>query len=474
MASKKSHNWDELREKLIAGIKAGQVEPNWKDCANFLGIHPASFRSGLEQEWGLKHPKDLISEGLVEDMPKKMGLEVTSDNINGITVNYVGEQVKSLEDLIRTCKIDLNVWECVDQKPNSWGNAMKVRKSVGDKVIEEVVVVTIHQIRAYFRRIRPLPIMPMIQPVEVRVVQPKRETPKTDGLQRALIIPDPQIGFRRRLNDHKLDPFHDRQALDLALQIARAEKVTSVEIIGDWLDMSEFSVRWTPEPEFFWTTQPSLIEAAWWLAQFSFVPVKRLLEGNHERRIRDWTNSYARAAYGLRPVDELDLPPALSIERLVPMEALGVQYIQGYPGNGYWLNENVLVEHGDVVRSAPGATAGAVVTKSTYTTVFGHVHRRELVSRRIKTRDGDAFQTAFCPGCTCRVDGVVPGSTSKDQWQQGLGLIEYTADRENIIPINIQNGQALFNGRVYAARPAEELDAELNAMIQSALDRMKM
>jgi len=469
MVAKTTHDWDGLREKLKAGLKAGIVQPTWGECANFLGLHPATFRTGLEREWKLKHPKDLIGEGLVEDMPNKLGLDIVEGK-NNLEVNYVGEHARTLEDLIRICKVDTTIWQCADYKPNMWENSMKVRKGED----EHVVVVPLYQIKAYFVRIRPIAVMPMIQPVEVKVKPAKQEKPVTDGLQRALVIPDPQIGFRRRLNDHKLDPFHDRQALDLALQIARAEKVTSVEIIGDWLDMSEFSVRWTPEPEFFWTTQPSLIEAAWWLAQFSFVPVKRLLEGNHERRIRDWTNSYARAAYGLRPVDELDLPPALSIERLVPMEALGVQYIQGYPGNGYWLNENVLVEHGDVVRSAPGATAGAVVTKSTYTTVFGHVHRRELVSRRIKTRDGDAFQTAFCPGCTCRVDGVVPGSTSKDQWQQGLGLIEYTADRENIIPINIQNGQALFNGRVYAARPAEELDAELNTMIQGALDRMKM
>jgi len=173
-------------------------------------------------------------------------------------------------------------------------------------------------------------------------------------------------------------------------------------------------------------------------------------------------------------VDELELPASLSIERLIPMDRLGVEYKVGYPANGYWLNANVFIEHGDVVRSAAGATAGAVINKSTYTTVFGHIHRRELVSRRIQTRDGDAFQTAFCPGCACRVDGSVPGSTSKDQWQQGLGLIEYTDDTENIIPIAVQNGQAIYNGRLFTSRPSEELDAELNAMIESRLATMKM
>lgn len=471
MVAKTSHDWEALKVQLKDGLKTGNVQPNWVECAKYLGLHPATFRTGLEREWGLKHPKDLVGEGLVDEMPTRLGLDV-AENENLLEVNWVGEHSRTVEDLVRVCKINTDVWECVDQKPNSWNSAMKIRR--GDE--EHIVIVPLYQIKAYFRKKNPTPIMPMLQPVEVVIPKTSRKTdPKrSDGIRRALIIPDPQIGFRRRLHTHELVPFHDRRVLCLALQIAEAEQVDSVEFIGDWLDMSEFSTKFTPEPEFYWTTMPALLEAAWWLGQFHFVPTKRLLEGNHERRIRDWTNQYARAAYALRPVDELELPASLSIERLIPMEKLGVEYRVGYPANGYWLNANVFMEHGDVVRSAAGATAGAVINKSTYTTVFGHIHRRELVSRRIQTRDGDAFQTAFCPGCACRVDGVVPGSTPKDQWQQGLGLIEYTDDRENIIPIAVQNGQAIYNGRLFTSRPSDELDVELNAMIEGRLSKMKM
>ncbi len=472
MVAKSSHDWNALKEKLKYGLKNGNVKPIWADCAKYLDLHPATFRTGLEREWNMKHPKDLVGEGLVDEiMPTRLGLDV-AENDNLLEVNWVGEHSRTVEDLVRACKIDTDVWECVDQKPNSWNSAMKIRR--GDE--EHIVIVPLYQIKAYFRKKNPTPLMPMLQPVEVVIPKTsrKKDPKRSDGIRRALIIPDPQIGFRRRLHTHELVPFHDRRVLDLALQISEAEQVDSVEFIGDWLDMSEFSTKFTPEPEFYWTTMPALLEAAWWLGQFHFVPTKRLLEGNHERRIRDWTNQYARAAYALRPVDELELPASLSIERLIPMEKLGVEYKVGYPANGYWLNANVFMEHGDVVRSAAGATAGAVINKSTYTTVFGHIHRRELVSRRIQTRDGDAFQTAFCPGCACRVDGVVPGSTPKDQWQQGLGLIEYTDDRENIIPIAVQNGQAIYNGRLFTSRPSDELDVELNAMIEGRLSKMKM
>ena len=78
MVAKTQHDWDALKEKLKDGLKNGKVQPNWMDCARYLDLHPATFRTGLEREWHLQHPKDLIGEGLLEDMPKKMGLDVLS------------------------------------------------------------------------------------------------------------------------------------------------------------------------------------------------------------------------------------------------------------------------------------------------------------------------------------------------------------------------------------------------------------
>lgn len=470
MTAVNTHDWTALREKLIAALKSKKVKSLWADCAAYLDLNVTTLRSAAKREWKVSHPRELVADELDDELPTDQGLDISEDT-NLLEINYVGKHAHTLDELILQCKIDTTIWRPADFKANAWENSMKIRRN--DE--EYVVVVPLYQVKAYFTRINPIPIMPMLVPVEVKVTLPTREKiAKGGGLKKALIIPDPQIGFRRRLHDHTLDPFHDRQALDLALQIAKAEKVDSIEFVGDWLDMSEWSTRWTPEPEFFWTTMPALIEAAWWLGAFSFVPVKRLLEGNHERRMRDWINTYARAAYGIRPVDELDLPPTLSIERLIPMEKLGIEYIKGYPSNSYWLNDNILIEHGDVARAAPGATANAIVNKSTYTTIFGHIHRRELVSRRIKTRDGDAFQTAFSPGCTCRIDGAVPGATDKSQWQQGLGIVEYTQERDNLIPIAIEKGEAIYGGKVFKARPMQEISAEMDEMIQTKLSGMKM
>jgi hypothetical protein len=122
------------------------------------------------------------------------------------------------------------------------------------------------------------------------------------------------------------------------------------------------------------------------------------------------------------------------------------------------------------VRAGPGDSAKAVINKTTYTTIFGHIHRRELVSRRIKSRDGDIIQHAICPGCACHIDGRVPGSTSEQQWQQGFAVVEYTDAIENIITISIDEGVAIYDGKVYKAR---NRDAEINKIVQKNLERIK-
>lgn len=141
-------------------------------------------------------------------------------------------------------------------------------------------------------------------------------------------------------------------------------------------------------------------------------------------------------------------------------------YVGGYPDCGYFLNRNVYITHGDLVRSAPGATASEVSRRQAFTTIFGHIHRRELVARRMKTSDGDLIYSAFCPGAACHIDGRVPGSKSDQQWQQGFAVVEYTDDEEHIIPIAVQDGTMMYNGKVWTAR---KVDAEIEKVIDDGL-----
>ena len=64
---------------------------------------------------------------------------------------------------------------------------------------------------------------PKWQPVQQAaptVVQPKVRTPAliSNSWKVAVALPDPQIGYRR-YEDGTLDPFHDEDAMDVALQV---------------------------------------------------------------------------------------------------------------------------------------------------------------------------------------------------------------------------------------------------------------
>jgi hypothetical protein len=49
-------------------------------------------------------------------------------------------------------------------------------------------------------------------------------------------------------------------------------------------------------------------------------------------------------------------------------------------------------------------------------------------------------------------------------------VLEYTERVENIIPIAIDNGSAIYNGQVFKGK---ENDREINKMILSSLEKIK-
>ena len=487
MSGKNQNDYGKIRAEIVEALKAG-AKTNWRVLAKIVNLDEGTLRTAARREWDVTDPIELLGQSLAGEMPRQLGTTI-KEGANTLEIEHVSGMVCTLDEALKVSKTDLGVWEVRDHLINFWPLGMKLKHGN----IEEPYSMQLCQVKVWLVRKNLKPIMPVIQPVEIRlsadyksaVSERKDVSELKDGsergrgkakgekLQRILIVPDVHMGFRRTIHGQSLVPFHDRRVLDLAVQIFQGGEFNGVHFIGDCMDLSEFSTKFTPEPEFYFTTQPALIEWAWWLGQFrASAPRAELVEyeGNHDKRMGDMIVAYMRAAYGLRPVDEIELPPSLSVERLLALHSLRVEYVKGYPDNFKWINQNVMIRHGDTVRQGPGDSAKAVISKSTYTTIFGHVHRTELVTRRIKTRDGDIIQKAFCPGCACFTDGRVPGSTSDQQWQQGLAVMEFTDTSENIVSIPISEGKAIYGGKILTARGR---DAEVEKMIYSKLEKIK-
>jgi len=77
----------------------------------------------------------------------------------------------------------------------------------------------------------------------------------------AVILPDPQIGYRFDPKAGALDPFHDENAMNIALQIIQDIQPDKIVNLGDFLDLPQYS-KYPQEPLFAHTTQPSLDRAS--------------------------------------------------------------------------------------------------------------------------------------------------------------------------------------------------------------------
>lgn len=311
------------------------------------------------------------------------------------------------------------------------------------------------------------PAWPVVQPaapVKLPPISPigrKARKPGTRKLKTAVVLPDPQIGYRRNLDNlEELDPFHDEAAIALAVGMIEVYEPDLIVNLGDKLDFAEIG-RWVKEPGFQRTTQATIDRAHLFLAQQRAASPKaeiRYLEGNHEARLPRWVMENAGWAFGLRRANLPDSWPVLSVPELLRLDELGVEYVPGYPAGITWINERLACIHGSKVRSS-GSTAAAVIDDEKVSVIFGHVHRRERQDKTRRTRYGPRTALAISPGCLCRIDGAVPSTkgavdprgnavSTAENWQQGFAVVTYQ-DGEgafDVEQVSIHEGAAIFRG----------------------------
>ncbi len=310
---------------------------------------------------------------------------------------------------------------------------------------------------------------PKWQPVDrgapVKVTVPKaRPALPAGGWRTAVILPDPQIGFRR-LPDGSLDPFHDTSAIDVAMQILEYERPSLAIWLGDYLDLATMG-RFRQEPEFAATTQAAVDYGYRLMAQTAALAGEtRLIEGNHDKRLTTYIIDNAMAAYGLRRGAKTDEWPVLSVPYLLRLDELGVSYIDGYPNGATYITDKLACIHGFKTDLT------AVVNDEQVSVIQGHMHRAGVVYKTRNSRGRPVFTMAATPGALCRIDGAVPSSKSSitvrgvpakawENWQQGVGIVRYHEDgRFAYEQVMIFNGVALHAGRIFTSAPMQEVAA---------------
>jgi predicted phosphodiesterase len=305
------------------------------------------------------------------------------------------------------------------------------------------------------------------KPVEIRAT--KNPRPRKGQYRVAVILPDPQIGYRD-LGVRGLDPFHDERAMDIAIQITawleENDRVDEVINLGDFLDLPSQG-RFDQEPAFAFTTQKAVDRGHMFLQEQRGAAGPQakivLIEGNHDRRMEKFILSNTASTFGLKRAN-MDELPVMSIPYLLRLKEINVDYIDAYPAGAYWITDTLRAVHGDKVRSG-GSTAAAYTNAAPHiSTIFGHVHRQELQAKTVFDKNGPIKSVAVSPGCLCRVDGAVPsvnGSTKIDgtpatfyeNWQQGVAVVSYKKTGEFFTElVQINDGVAVFRGREFKAK----------------------
>ena len=315
------------------------------------------------------------------------------------------------------------------------------------------------------------PEWPVVQPAQPVVIKTPAKTKKAPSLiggwKQAVVLPDPQIGFRQF--DDSLDPFHDDAAMSVALQVTAALEqdggVDQIVNLGDFLDLPAQG-KYEQEAAFAFTTQNAVDRGHLFLGeQRAAAPDAKIvvLEGNHDRRMQKFIQANALSSFGLRRANLPESWPVMSLPYLLRLDELNVEYIDAYPAGMWWINDSLRAIHGDKVKSN-GSTAASYTNEMPHiSTIFGHIHRQEIQSKTTFDRAGKIKVMAISPGCLCRVDGAVPsvkGSVGIDgrpvtyyeNWQQGISVITYKPEGSfHVELVHIDDGKTLYRGQEFNA-----------------------
>ncbi len=401
------------------------VQANYKEFQKLGG--KASFKS-FKEELRLNS----ISEGLKKEKEESKFTENGNDGILDIKT----KEITTIEDLVKFAKIDLEVWNIDRSIINSW----QVASQVNGKFIKE----PLFQVKVYLsKKIPDSQKVPVIQNLNlnynIKVLEDAYKAP----IKKTLVIGDAQVGFERSMKTGKLsNTFHDESAMGVILQVLKVDKFDEIVILGDMLDMTEAS-KYQQKPEFFNTLQPSInFLGAYLLEIRKLAPNAKIvfLQGNHEQRIINQIIDNFKFAYSLKAFN--DETPIYSLEKLLDLKSINVELIDKYPGGTYWITDKLRVIHGDLINMEKE------LESSQTSFICGHIHKYRQFTRTFHNRDSIETLNGVSIGCLCKIDGTVPGVTSRPSWVQGFAIVHSIDNRSQISHFEINNGSIIYNSKL--------------------------
>lgn len=281
------------------------------------------------------------------------------------------------------------------------------------------------------------------------------------GWKTSLVIPDAQFGYRK-FDDGTLDPFHDPRAVEIVEKIAEAERPDVTVMLGDLSDNATWG-KFRQEPEFVGAVQPGIDRASLHVSIISELSGStKILSGNHDIRIENYTVDNAIASAGVRRARKPNEFPVMTMPFLLGIDEMkNVEWVGGYPAGAHYWNDNLAAIHGRITGTN---LVEKVIATERVSVIFGHVHRYVDGIVTFNHRGRPIFVRAHSPGCIARIDGHVPSTrsgrdpfgkpvTSFENWVQGCSIVRYQEDNGKfaIEYIPIFEAWALHKGQEFTS-----------------------
>lgn len=321
-----------------------------------------------------------------------------------------------IEELIQDAGLDPADWTIGPTKLNKW-NAMTSDKATGDNRI-----VWMYQYKVTLLR---SPEKLLASPAMHRTVPPVRRVPgppKSEKPELIVVEGDHQVPYQ----DTRLDEL----SLEALRDLSENHRLTEHVLHGDTIDFATISK---------YADHPAAMESVNEGIQGGYELIRRKREaasnarcrkmkGNHDWRVEAELLLRAERLYGIKPADTPEKGPelpALSLRRLLHLDALGVELVEDRRG---WEHAEIelvpgprglVVRHGWIVGQNTAAKSLKARGRSL---IVGHKHTREHVY------DWDAGsgveRQAVVSGVMCRVrDGRFPHFAVCDNWSQGFVVV---------------------------------------------------
>lgn len=235
-----------------------------------------------------------------------------------------------------------------------------------------------------------------------------KTSPESGKTQKAGVLPD--IHF----------PYHDRKALDIAIDYCTKIGVDVLIIQGDGVDCYQIS-PWKTDPQRpifakeVEITKPLIQE----IGEYFKDQEKIWIEGNHELRLRNLLWSKAKELAGLE---------ALTIPEIYQLPRVGFNYVSNLEllqsGLEPFKIANLFILHGHEIKISSGAVNFAKLhyDKNPVTQVNAHHHQtQEYIIRKMDLKvDG-----SWVMGCLCDLN---PDFAPANRWNSGFGIVEWGPD----------------------------------------------